>query len=80
MHLSRELAIEEMAQTVKVIKKWIGELEHPSEVHNDGSVKPVYPKGVPEMLSVAEIRSIPIAQFRAELSIAAAKLEAIAST
>lgn len=80
MHLSRELALEELRQTIDILKKWIEEIETPSEISPDGKIKPVYPRGVPPMISVVEIKSIHVPQLRSELAIAAAKLEAIAST
>lgn len=80
MMVSRELAIEEMRQTIGILERWISELEHPRSVAQDGTEKDEYPQGVPPMLSVAEIKSISSFQFRSELAVAASKLEAIAST
>lgn len=80
MHLSRELAIKEMKATVKILEQWIDELENPRVVEADGEERPLYPQGVPPMLSVVEVQSVSVPQLRSELAVAAAKLEAIAST
>jgi hypothetical protein len=79
MHLSRELAIKEMKATVEILHQWIDELENP-RVIVDGKELPLYPQGIPSMLLVVEIENISVPQFRSELAVAAAKLEAIAST
>jgi hypothetical protein len=79
MMVSRELALDEMRQAKLILDKWINELDNPRVVLQ-GKEEPVYPDGVPDMLSVAEIPSVPVPQLRSELGIAAAKLEAIAST
>lgn len=79
MMVSRELAIDEMRQSIEILEKWIGELENPRVIEG-GKEKQVFPNGIPEMLSIVEIPSVPIPQMRAELAVAAAKLEAIAST
>lgn len=80
MMVSRELAIEEMKQSVAILEKWISELERPRGLAQNGQEVDEFPDGVPAMLSVAEIRSISSPQLRSELAVAAAKLEAIAST
>ena len=79
MMVSRELALEEIRATIDVLEKWASELDVP-RVLEKGEEKVLFPDGVPPMLAIAELRSIPIPVFRAELSVAAAKLEAIAST
>jgi hypothetical protein len=79
MNVSRELAIQEMKGVISLLEQWIGELEDPRVMKGDMEVQ-LYPEGVPPFLSVLDIKSIPIPQLRAELAVAAAKLEAIAST
>jgi len=79
MMVSRELAIEEIRHTIDILEKWAAELEIPRVIEN-GEEKVLFLQGVPPMLSIAEIPSVPIPVLRAELSVAAAKLEAIAST
>jgi hypothetical protein len=78
--VSRELAIEEMKQSIAILEKWISELERPRGLVQSGQEVDEFPDGVPAMLSVAEIQSISSPQLRSELAVAAAKLEAIAST
>ena len=80
MHLSRELAIEELESCIKVLEKWIEEIKNPSEITSNDEIVFIYPDGVPPMLSIAEIPCIHIPQFRSELAVVAGKLEAIAST
>jgi hypothetical protein len=80
MNVSRETAVEEMKAAVKLIEKWIDELEFPRGVDAGGNEVPEFKGDVPSMLSVCEIKSISVPQLRAELAVAAAKLEAIAST
>jgi len=80
MKVSREQAIEEMKQTIGILQRWIEELETPREIDSFGDEIPTYETRVPPMLSVDEVRNFPVAQFRAELVISAAKLEALAST
>ena len=79
MMVSRELAIQEMKASIEILEKWISELEDP-RVIDKGEERPLFPDGVPDMLSIAEIPSVPVPMLRAELAVAAAKLEAIAST
>jgi hypothetical protein len=69
-----------MKQSIAILKKWISELERPRSLTQNGVEQDEFPEGVPAMLSIAEIRSISSPQLRSELAIAAAKLEAIAST
>lgn len=80
MHLSRELAIEEMESVRRLLKQWIDELEKPAVLDRSGKEKELFPDGIPQGLSVADVQSIPVLQLRAELNVAAAKLEALAST
>jgi len=80
MHVSRELALTELRETVCILNRWIDELENPRVVGKDGNEIMAYPHGVPPMLAIAEMSTISIPIFRAELAVAASKLEAIAST
>lgn len=68
-----------MEGVVSLLQQWIEELTNPRVMKGSEEVS-LYPNGVPPFLSVMDIQSIPVPQFRAELAVAAAKLEAIAST
>jgi len=80
MLISRELAIEEMEQTIEILERLIDELKRPRTVNSQGLETDEFPDGIPPQLSVSEIRSISPQQMRADLSVASSKLEAIAST
>jgi len=73
------LAIREMRSVQKELGSWIKELENPT-VSTSSGAREAYPGGIPEGLSVGQVTGIPVEQFRAELAVLAAKLEAIAST
>lgn len=79
MNVSRELAIAEMEGVISLLQQWIEELGNPRVMKGEEEIA-LYPNGIPPFLSVLDIQSIPVPQLRAELSVAAAKLEAIAST
>ena len=63
-----------------LLAQWIQELKEP-RIMKDGQEVLVYPENeIPPFLSVADVGSIPVDQLRAELVVAAAKLESLAST
>ena len=60
---------------------WEKELKKPTLVDGKGNERPEFKDNkIPKGLSVSSLKSIPVDQMRAELSVLAHKLEAIAST
>lgn len=81
MEISREMAIRELEQARKDIFAWEKELKKPTIVDSRGKEKLEFKdNNIPKGLSVSSLKSIPVAQLRAELTMIAAKLEAMAST
>lgn len=71
MEISREYALKELRAIRAVIDEWISELDDPRTP--DG---PVFPDGVPESISVAQL-GLPVPQLRAELAGCAGRIEAL---
>lgn len=76
MQVSREYALKELVAIRDLLSEWIGELENPAELGDDGQARPLFPNGVPVGTAVEEL-GLPVPQLRAELTGAAARLEAL---
>jgi len=81
MEISREMAIREIESIRRDLLMWEKELKKPTLIDAKGKEKPEFKNNdIPKGLSVSSLKAIPVPQFRAELTVMAHKLEALAST
>lgn len=81
MEVSREMMIREIESIRRDLLVWEKELKKPTLIDAKGKEKLEFKDNViPKGLSVSSFRAIPVPQLRAELTVLAHKLEALAST
>ncbi len=80
MQVSREFALEELKTLRNHLSSWITLLDKPTVIDPEGNEVEAFPGGIPEGLSVIQIRGVPMEQMKAELAAIAGRLEVLVST
>ena len=79
MEVSREFALEELDTLIRHLQSWADLIRDPEIASSQGLV-PAYPGGIPEGLSVSQLKGVPIMQLKSELSAISGRLEVLVSS
>lgn len=79
MSVSRDVVLDDLRLIKQHLDAWIDDIENPTYMNEHDQVMKVDKAAIPQHITIDDMQTVPRAQFKAELALLAAKLEAIAT-